>query len=157
VTPVITGYEGVVHCFRTTIEEEGFSGLYKGFGALVLQYGLQILLIRLVKIVLEKNPFGTSIATPPAHPERSVSSIHPIGIAQPEVRRIETPVASGNVRPASRQYSRYTNLIYSIFKLLKFSFFRSFTPTTMQGDAAGDEATFEPRYRSRFSNYSPDK
>ncbi|CAG7835682.1 unnamed protein product, partial [Allacma fusca] len=40
VTPIITSYNGVLDCVRTTVEEEGFSGLYKGFGALILQYGL---------------------------------------------------------------------------------------------------------------------
>lgn len=49
----------MLDCLRTTIDEEGFSGLYKGFGALILQYGLQILIIRTMKIVLEKSPFGT--------------------------------------------------------------------------------------------------
>ena len=58
VKAIRTSYTGVVDCVRTTIEEEGFSGLYKGFGALILQYGLQILLIRTLKIVLERTPFG---------------------------------------------------------------------------------------------------
>lgn len=60
VTPILTSYGGVLDCLRTTIDEEGFSGLYKGFGALILQYGLQMLLIRTVKVVLENTPLGGS-------------------------------------------------------------------------------------------------
>lgn len=58
VTPILTSYGGVLDCLRTTVDEEGFSGLYKGFGALVLQYGLQMLLIRTVKVILENTPLG---------------------------------------------------------------------------------------------------
>ncbi|CAL8127411.1 unnamed protein product [Orchesella dallaii] len=58
VTPILTSYGGVLDCLRTTIDEEGFSGLYKGFGALILQYGVQMLLIRAVKVVLENTPLG---------------------------------------------------------------------------------------------------
>jgi solute carrier family 25 protein 46 len=58
VTPIITSYGGLIDCIRTTVEEEGVSGLYKGFGALIMQYGLQILIIRTVKIILEQTTFG---------------------------------------------------------------------------------------------------
>jgi len=153
VTPVITGYEGVLHCFRTIIEEEGFSGLYKGFGmpglfnftsnipvlcsktnlcvlliiiagALILQYGVQILLIRLVKIVLEKNPFGAA-PLPTIDGGIGVSVPDPT-VTPASVRRIDTGVG----RPTSRQLPS------------------SYTPTGMQGEVD------VPRYRTRFTNYN---
>jgi hypothetical protein len=92
VTPILTSYGGVLDCLRTTVEVEGFSGLYKGFGALILQYGLQILFIRTIKIVLENAPFGGAnpgvnpqekypsaapgYATPPIHQSRSEQSVN---------------------------------------------------------------------------------
>merc|ERR1712018_622798 len=46
VVPIITRYEGFVDCFYSIITEEGFSGLFKGFGALMLQYAIQIAILR---------------------------------------------------------------------------------------------------------------
>ncbi|KAG0423604.1 hypothetical protein HPB47_000643 [Ixodes persulcatus] len=40
VTAVISQYRGPVDCFQSIVAEEGAAGLYKGFGALVLQYAL---------------------------------------------------------------------------------------------------------------------
>ena len=40
--PIMTCYEGFTDCFYTIITEEGVSGLFKGFGALMLQYAVQI-------------------------------------------------------------------------------------------------------------------
>merc|ERR1712168_1646249 len=46
VVPVLTRYEGVADCFSTILQEEGFSGLFKGFGAMILQYGVHFLIIK---------------------------------------------------------------------------------------------------------------
>ena len=61
VVPILTRYEGVADCFSTilqvikttvlrqykhTLQEEGFSGLFKGFGAMILQYGVHFLIIK---------------------------------------------------------------------------------------------------------------
>ena len=105
VTPIITSYAGVVDCISTTIDEEGFSGLYKGFGALILQYGLQILLIRTIKIILERTPFASSdsavdkktSATPGPNTGTMTQS-------HSEPGSISTPYEGVIKRPASRQY-----------------------------------------------------
>ncbi|XP_028030717.1 solute carrier family 25 member 46-A-like [Bombyx mandarina] len=52
VTPILTGYEGFMDCYNTTIAREGISGLYKGFGALVLQLVAHISIIKLTTIVV---------------------------------------------------------------------------------------------------------
>lgn len=52
--PVISTYEGVVDCFHTIVSEEGASGLYKGFGALVLDYALQLLLLKVAKVTFQE-------------------------------------------------------------------------------------------------------
>ena len=46
VTPILTRYEGVADCFATILQEEGISGLFKGFGAVMLQYAVHFLIIK---------------------------------------------------------------------------------------------------------------
>ena len=46
VVPILTRYEGVSDCFSTILQEEGFSGLFKGFGAVLLQYAVHFLIIK---------------------------------------------------------------------------------------------------------------
>jgi len=46
VVPILTRYEGVADCFSTILQEEGFRGLFKGLGALLLQYGVHFLIIK---------------------------------------------------------------------------------------------------------------
>ncbi len=54
VIPIITRYEGVLDCFYSILSQEGFLGLYKGFGALVLQYGLHMAIVKLTKMIFER-------------------------------------------------------------------------------------------------------
>ncbi|KAK3096970.1 hypothetical protein FSP39_005259 [Pinctada imbricata] len=54
VIPISTSYEGVFDCFRGIVVEEGMSGFYKGFGALILQYAIQAAILRLSKYLFEK-------------------------------------------------------------------------------------------------------
>jgi len=46
VIPILTRYEGVGDCFSTILREEGARGLFKGFGALILQYSVHFLIIK---------------------------------------------------------------------------------------------------------------
>jgi len=46
VVPILTRYEGVSDCFSTILQEEGITGLFKGFGAVVLQYAVHFLIIK---------------------------------------------------------------------------------------------------------------
>ncbi|CAL1534585.1 unnamed protein product [Lymnaea stagnalis] len=54
VIPINTRYDGFVDCFRSIVAEEGLHGLYRGFGALVLQYSIHALILRLAKFMFEK-------------------------------------------------------------------------------------------------------
>ncbi|GIX82055.1 solute carrier family 25 member 46 [Caerostris extrusa] len=54
VLPVISTYEGVVDCFHTIVAEEGASGLYKGFGGLILEYAAQALILKVAQIVFHE-------------------------------------------------------------------------------------------------------
>lgn len=53
VTPVVTNYEGPLDCFRSIVQEEGAAGLYRGFGAMILQYCLQAVILRSTSMFLE--------------------------------------------------------------------------------------------------------
>nr|CAD7590254.1 unnamed protein product [Timema genevievae] len=52
VTPILTSYEGVWDCYYTTLSQEGVAGLYKGFGALVLQFAAHVAVIKITRLVL---------------------------------------------------------------------------------------------------------
>ncbi|KAK3585319.1 hypothetical protein CHS0354_040268 [Potamilus streckersoni] len=53
VIPVITSYKGAVDCIRSVIVEEGISGFYKGFGALVFQFALHAFVLKCAKVLFE--------------------------------------------------------------------------------------------------------
>lgn len=52
VTPLLTGYSGALDCYRTIISTEGPLGLYKGFGALILQFAVHFMVLRATKWLL---------------------------------------------------------------------------------------------------------
>jgi len=145
----------VMDCIRTTVEEEGMSGLYKGFGALILQYGVQILIIRTMKVVLENNPFGIGGngggATSSNHSDRSTP---PLVVGALNGDRTSTPpVHHSRSEPADiagRNLYDFQNRHHG----------RRTPPTTMNinRDPYADPNTAdgqEIRYRSRLTNYSP--
>jgi len=53
VVPIMTRYDGAFDCYTTLVEEEGFWALYKGFGALLLQYALHMAILKLTRSVFE--------------------------------------------------------------------------------------------------------
>lgn len=54
VMSITTGYTGPIDCFVTTVAEEGRLGLFKGFGALLLQTALVGVLYKVVRVSLVK-------------------------------------------------------------------------------------------------------
>lgn len=54
VIPINTKYEGLMDCYKSILMEEGVTGFYKGFGALVLQYAIHAIIIRLAKYLFER-------------------------------------------------------------------------------------------------------
>lgn len=52
VTPILTGYDGFMDCYNTTLAKEGMGGLYKGFGALVLQLAAHLAIIKMTTWVV---------------------------------------------------------------------------------------------------------
>ncbi|OAD60346.1 Solute carrier family 25 member 46 [Eufriesea mexicana] len=52
VTPILTGYSSASDCYSTIISTEGPLGLYKGFGALILEFTLNVAIVRIAKWIL---------------------------------------------------------------------------------------------------------
>jgi solute carrier family 25 protein 46 len=73
VIPILTSYEGARDCYVTIVQQEGVAGLYKGFGALILQFLAHVAVIKLTKIVLTEISNMLCVRKPPAsassHPD----------------------------------------------------------------------------------------
>lgn len=52
VVPILTSYEGAIDCYRSTLATEGAAGLYKGFGAMLLQFAAHVAVIKITKWVV---------------------------------------------------------------------------------------------------------
>ncbi|KAF7997924.1 hypothetical protein HCN44_009322 [Aphidius gifuensis] len=63
VTPLLTSYSGAYDCYKTIITNEGTLGLYKGFGSLVMQFGIHFLVLKATKYVLTE--IGTMLRPKP--------------------------------------------------------------------------------------------
>ncbi|KAK6174511.1 hypothetical protein SNE40_017774 [Patella caerulea] len=68
VIPINTGYEGFIDCFRSIILEEGLPGLYRGFGALVLQYAIHAAILRTARFLFVKltEQYRPQLPPPPS-------------------------------------------------------------------------------------------
>lgn len=54
VIPVSTKYDGMMQCFREIQKEEGVEGLFKGFGAVILQYALHAAILKVTHVIFVK-------------------------------------------------------------------------------------------------------
>ncbi|KAL5004222.1 hypothetical protein ScPMuIL_017678 [Solemya velum] len=79
VIPINTNYEGVLDCFKSIIMEEGLGGLYKGFGALVLQYAVHASLLKAAKYLFQKISERNGSTIPDNYSDRLVSSNSGLG------------------------------------------------------------------------------
>jgi solute carrier family 25 protein 46 len=67
VLPIVTRYDGALDCYTTIVAEEGFTGLYKGFGALLLQYALHVAVLKLTRVGFDLlSGMGGTSAQPPS-------------------------------------------------------------------------------------------
>ena len=109
VVPVITRYEGFFDCCESVRSEEGFSGFYRGFGALILQYALRILAIKsctlvakeIVKFINQTNAPISSHASNGSQ-RQSIQSNIPVSSAR-HININERGPADHYERPTSRQ------------------------------------------------------
>lgn len=73
VTPILTGYEGFLDCYTSTMAREGVAGFYKGFGALVLQLAAHLAIIKLTTLVVSEV---SNLLKPAKSPTNSEDSVH---------------------------------------------------------------------------------
>lgn len=62
VLPVLTNYDGFSDCYQSIIRFEGYLGLYKGLGAIILQYTAHYLLFRLIDYLLKEFKMNSTKA-----------------------------------------------------------------------------------------------
>lgn len=65
VVPILTSYEGAIDCYVNTINTEGFCGLYKGFGAMILQFAAHLAVIKISKWIINQISEICSERAPP--------------------------------------------------------------------------------------------
>lgn len=111
VIPISTNYEGFFDCFRSILMEEGISGLYRGFGALILQYALQAGLLKLSKYVFEKISKELNPPEPRAPIERPRSSDRLSQQRQPQLATLQQQQA--------QQQQPYTNYMVGHVLIIK--------------------------------------
>uniref|UniRef100_A0A0P4W212 Solute carrier family 25 member 46 n=1 Tax=Scylla olivacea TaxID=85551 RepID=A0A0P4W212_SCYOL len=92
VKPILTRYEGFFDCLNTTLQDEGIFGLFKGFGALCIQYALYGAVLKFAQVIIQEvtlalvppkpKPKVQDPVTPlaPSAPYTPISSVHP-GVA----------------------------------------------------------------------------
>ena len=93
VLPIITRYEGLLDAVRVVVMEEGVGGLYKGFGALLLQYGVHVAILKLAKFCFER--MAAEASTPAG--TTPLSDLHRMQQMQAQVRsQGPSPAMSGS-------------------------------------------------------------
>lgn len=112
VIPISTNYEGFFDCFRSIVMEEGVSGLYRGFGALILQYALQAGLLKFSKYVFEKISKELNPPEPLAPIDRPGSSDRLSQQRQPQLATLQQQQA--------QQQQPYTNYMVGQVLIIKF-------------------------------------
>lgn len=65
VVPIMTNYDGFLDCYRTIVRTEGVSGLYKGFGAVILQFAVQLVVLRAAQWLIQQAVDIYSSKPPP--------------------------------------------------------------------------------------------
>lgn len=101
VIPILTNYRGALDCYDSTITQEGVSGLYKGFGALTLQFFAHWALIKLTKIIVTEI---SMLLRPSPKPK----IVEPEVVSQPDIRT--TPSHYPVDYYTSPAYSSYPNI-----------------------------------------------
>ncbi|XP_024082066.1 solute carrier family 25 member 46-like [Cimex lectularius] len=89
VTPILTAYEGTLDCYDTTLSQEGGVGLFKGFGALILQFTAHYAVLKLTKFILTQVTILIKSTNQPPQTNFPVQVTTPVSHSQDLIR---TPI-----------------------------------------------------------------
>lgn len=85
VVPILTRYEGVSDCFSTILREEGCSGLFKGFGAVLLQYAVHFVIIKFSsKVISQLAQVFSDTRLPFPDPRQGAPVPAPVPVPDPQ-------------------------------------------------------------------------
>lgn len=79
VLAVLTNYSGATDCYEQCLASEGVFGLYKGFGALLVQYALHIGLVKFTRFFFTE--IGSMISKPKTSPPSAIQDSSPPALA----------------------------------------------------------------------------
>lgn len=65
VLPVLTNYDGFSDCYQSILKFEGPLGLYKGLGAIILQYSIHFLIFKVMYYILKEFQDNNRAVSPP--------------------------------------------------------------------------------------------
>lgn len=65
VVPILTNYQGAIDCYVQSMQSEGVCGLYKGFGAMLLQFAAHLAVIKISKWIINQITEICSDKAPP--------------------------------------------------------------------------------------------
>lgn len=91
VVPIMTNYDGFFDCYRTTIRTEGVSGLYKGFGAVILQFAAHLVVLKTAQWIL-----GQVVEIYSSRPPPRVAEAYNLNIASPASTTLTRSLSSLN-------------------------------------------------------------
>ena len=110
VTPILSRYEGLGDCFTTILQEEGFSGLFKGFGAVMLQYTVHFLIIKFSSKMVAA--VASVLSSPPTLFPESQSVISSPGSARLSPKLSKESLLSARDLQVTRQGEPTTSKVY---------------------------------------------
>lgn len=87
VIPIMTNYDGFLDCYRTTIRTEGFGGLYKGFGAVILQFAAHLVVLKSAQWILKQVVEIYSSRPPPRVAEAYNLKVRDISVPSTSLSR----------------------------------------------------------------------
>ncbi|RXG73112.1 Solute carrier family 25 member 46 [Armadillidium vulgare] len=105
VKPILTRYEGFFDCLSTTVKEEGVLGLFKGYGALCIQYAMYGTVLKFAHIIIRDVSLFLSPPVPKPISQSHVAPLTP-GVPYPPVTAFHSGVSSLHSSPIHVARSR---------------------------------------------------
>lgn len=90
VLPVLTNYDGFMDCYQSILRCEGNMGLFKGLGAIVLQYSVHYVLFRSLYYLLREFQFKSDTSSDAPRPKSTPPAQQASGDVEDLLSRLES-------------------------------------------------------------------